>query len=100
VRFGDLRQVEDKYRQPASTWGFTEPYNRANGVEWMNALRDFVGDSATERIPGTFRGRQPVIHWLNPTTRMYVQTDTDGNFVTAYRLNEDQAQNVIERGGL
>ena len=63
------------------------------------ALRSHVEGPSTLRIVGTYRS-QPIIHYLDPTTRLNVLTDRSGNFISAWRVSDSQFMNIWYRGSL
>ncbi|WP_374223329.1 colicin D domain-containing protein [Streptomyces sp. F63] len=51
------------------------------------------------KIRGTYRG-DDVVHYYDPTKRLNVMTDRNGQFISGWKLNRKQAENVLERGSL
>lgn len=99
IRFDDLRQLEEKYRQHASTYGFPLNYNRANGQRFIDFLRSYVEDpDKTQRIVGTFRRNIRVIHYFEPATRMNIMVYPDGSFITVYQLSAVQVEYLLSTG--
>jgi hypothetical protein len=91
-------QVQRKYKH-AEAFGLPRTWNPANGSRFEQTLRSHVENPATLRIVGTYRG-QPVIHYLDPTTRLNVLTDRGGGFISAWRVTEAQLMNLWHRGSL
>jgi RHS repeat-associated protein len=97
VNFG-ARQLQSKFGH-AADFGVTGPWNRAAGEAFQRALQAHVGDAATLVIKGTYRG-QEVTHFLNPTTGLNVMRGADDAFISGWRLNPAQLENVLTRGSL
>lgn len=53
----------------------------------------------TQQIKGTFRG-QPVLHNVDPKTGLNVMTKPNGEFISGWKLSNDQLSNVLSRGSL
>jgi len=91
-------QVQSKYKH-ASDFGLPPNSNAANGARFEQTLRAHVEATSTLRIVGTYRG-QPVVHYLDPTTRLNVMTDPGGRFISGWRLETPQFRNLWQRGSL
>ncbi|MFV0490081.1 MAG: colicin D domain-containing protein, partial [Vibrio fluvialis] len=94
----DERQLQKKYKH-ASDFGINGPYNKSNADAYAQAVQGHVSAPSTQQIIGTYRG-DPVIHYLDPKSGLNVITDTSGNFLSGWKLNPGQLQNVIGRGSL
>jgi hypothetical protein len=64
-----------------------------------NAIDSFVGDSATTRILGTYRGNPAILNYNASTAQVVVQ-GTDGAFISGWQMSPAQLANVIERRSL
>lgn len=64
------------------------------------AIASHVTAVGTRAIHRTYRGVEPVAHFLNPQTGLNVIRDLQGNFQAAFRLGADQLKNVLTHGGL
>ena len=50
--------------------------------------------------PGTYHG-VPVYHYLDPDTKLNVMIDKSSKrFISAWKLSDEQLENVINRGNL
>jgi hypothetical protein len=95
----NLRQIEEKFSQKAPQFGVNDPRGRAGFDKFDKALKDFVHNPSTLHIVGTYRG-QPVILNVNPDSSLVVIQDTDGEFISGWKLTSDQLTNILERGKL
>tara|TARA_B110000046_G_scaffold91829_1_gene99860 strand:- start:649 stop:900 length:252 start_codon:yes stop_codon:yes gene_type:complete len=66
---------------------------------YQNQLQAHVNKENIRIIQGTYRG-SPVVHYLDPITKLNVIVDKDGHFVSGWKLNEAQFENVKSRGVL
>ncbi|MBK7704668.1 MAG: hypothetical protein IPJ30_02530 [Acidobacteria bacterium] len=74
-------------------------YNANTAQQFQQAVQNHVANAGNQVIKGTYRGQQ-VIHHYNPQTGLNVITDRAGNFVSGWKLNPAQAQNVTTGGSL
>lgn len=94
----DARQLQRKYKH-AKDFGVQGNFNPANAQKFEQALTEHVGSSSARIISGTYHG-QPVTHYVDPKTGLNVMKDSNGQFVSGWKLNPAQLQNVIARGRL
>ncbi len=94
----DKKQLQAKYKH-AKDFGVNEPWGKNAAANYQSALEGHVQDPGTQMINGTYRG-DPVVHYLNPSTGLNVMTDTSHNFLSGWRLNPAQINNVQTRGSL
>ena len=92
------KKLQAKYKH-AKDFGVDGNYSKANAAKYSEALTKHVNDPGTQTIQGTYRGSQ-VVHKFNPVTGNDVILDTDGNFVSGWKLNPDQARCVTTTGNL
>lgn len=97
VNFGS-KQLQAKFGH-AADFGVTGPWNKNSGAEFQNALQGHLDDPGTMAIMGTYRGDE-VTHFVNPTTGLNVMRGMDDAFVSGWRLNAAQLENVLTRGSL
>lgn len=71
-----------------------------NAARFEQALRQHLASPATLRLRGLYRQNQPVIHNVDPRTGLNVMQRANGEFLSAWRLNNDQLVNVLERASL
>lgn len=62
-------------------------------------MGNYVDPTGTVKIRGTYRG-DDVVHYYDPTKRLNVMTDRNGQFISGWKLNRKQAESVLERGSL
>ncbi|MDN6884811.1 colicin D domain-containing protein [Variovorax sp. CAN2819] len=94
----DKKQLQAKYKH-AKDFGVNDPWGKNAAGNYQSALEAHVQDPGTQMINGTYRG-DSVIHYLNPSTGLNVMTDTSHNFLSGWRLNPAQINNVQTRGSL
>jgi hypothetical protein len=94
----DPAQVQSKFKH-AADFGVLGNNNAVNRAAFQEALEEHIADPASQLIQGTYRG-MPVTHIVNPSTGLNVIIDSSGNFVSGWKLNPTQLQNVINRGSL
>ena len=92
-------QIEKKFEKHAADFGVTEPRGKAGFEAFERAVREQVGDPATLHINGTYRGNSAVLNY-NPNTGLAVIQSPSGQFISAWRLGDDQVSSVLERGML
>lgn len=92
------KQVQAKFKH-AVDFGVEGNYNKANAVKFSQAINEHVNSPQTTVINGTYRG-ESVIHHLNPQTGINVITAPNGQFISGWKLNTLQLQNVVNRGSL
>jgi hypothetical protein len=63
-------------------------------------MEQHIADPATQVIQGTYRQTQVVTHYVNPNTGLNVMKDAAGNYLSGWKLNQMQLQNVLTRGSL
>jgi hypothetical protein len=91
-------QLQAKFKH-AAKFGVTGNYNKKNVEAFVAALQTHLGDPDTIIIQGTYRG-DCVTHFYNPKTQLNVIRNPQGEFVSGFRLNDEQAMNVSTRGSL
>ncbi len=95
----DRRRIQHEFKH-ASDFGIQGNWNTQNGIAFENALRRHVQDANVAQIPGTYRGRQQVIHYVEHQTHLWVATDLQGNFVAAWRLSPIQYHYLIQNNNV
>ena len=94
----DLQQLQSKYKH-AGDFGVTGNYNSDNAQAFGDAIEQHVNSQDVQEIDGTYRGN-PVTFFLNPNTGLNVITDTNGNFISGWKLSPDQFNYVLTTGKL
>ncbi|MFC8831527.1 colicin D domain-containing protein [Streptomyces sp. NPDC057137] len=95
----DAVQLKKKYNKHAADFGLPKNYNFKNGEKWADVIREHVNSSETFRLGGTYRG-DDVVHHLNPSTGLNVMHTVNGQFISGWKLNPQQLNNVLMRGSL
>jgi Colicin D len=91
-------QLQTKFKH-AGDFGVLGNYSKANAGKFSSAINQHISSAGIQTINGTYRG-QPVIHYLNPNSGLNVISSPTGQFISGWKLNPEQLQNVIKRGGL
>jgi hypothetical protein len=92
------KQLQAKFKH-ASDFGVVGNYNKANAGKFTSAINQHINSVGVQSIQGTYRG-QSVIHYLNPNTGLNVISSPSGHFISGWKLNPAQLQNVLKHGGL
>lgn len=94
------RQLQEKYAGRAQLFGIQGNWNNVNAARFEQALHRHLASPATLRMRGLYRQDQPVIHNVDPRTGLNVMQKANGDFLSAWRLNNVQLINVLERASL
>lgn len=96
--FSNAAQLEAKFKH-AADFGVLESRG-ASGFEAFGKVVDsFVGDSATVRVMGTYRGSPAILNY-NPATAQVVVQAADGAFVSGWQMSPAQLRSVITKASL
>jgi RHS repeat-associated protein len=93
-----IEQLRDKFKH-AADFGVYGNKNDRNQAMFSAALEAHIKDPYTVKIDGTYH-KQPATHYLNlrdGTNSMY---DPQGNWISGWKLNDQQFNNVSMRGSL
>ena len=93
-----LKQLQKKFKH-AADFGIKGNFSKANAIKFNSAINKHINNPAVKTIQGTYRGN-PVIHYVNPNTGLNVITGANGTFISGWKLNSAQLQNVLKRGKL
>ncbi len=74
-------------------------WNKATATKFNSAINQHINASGIQTINGTYRG-QSVIHHVDPSTGLNVISTPSGQFISGWKLNSAQLQNVLKHGGL
>ena len=92
------RQLQAKFKH-AADFGVNGNYSKPNAGEFNSAINQHINSPGIRTISGTYRG-QSVIHYVNPNTGLNVISSPSGQFISGWKLNPAQLQNVLQHGGL
>jgi len=98
VLLNSARQLQAKFKH-AENFGVLGNYSKTNAGKFSAALNQHINSSGVQAINGTYRG-QSVVHYLNPNTGLNVISKPSGEFISGWKLNPAQLQNVLSHGGL
>lgn len=94
------KQLQKKFESHAGDFGMTRSWGKGAAEEFQAALSAHVADAGTQPIAGTYRGTQKVTHFFNPQTGLNVMRDTDGAFLSGWKLSTDQIRNLLLHGNI
>ncbi|AFU02903.1 colicin D domain-containing protein [Nocardia brasiliensis] len=92
------RQLQKKYKH-AGDFGVNKPWGKAGEAEYKDALQKHIDNPDTKHIQGTYRGDPAILNY-NPNTGLVVVQSPTGGFVTGWKVNSEQAENILQRGSL
>src|SRR5690606_6926361 len=98
VLLNTSRQLQAKFKH-AGDLGVVGNYGKANADKFSSAINQHINSAGVQTIQGTDRG-QLVIHYVNPSTGLNVISSPTGQFISGWKLNPAQLQNVLKHGGL
>lgn len=91
-------QIEAKFKH-AQDFGVTEPRGKAGFDAYEESVSEQVKDPATMHIAGTYRGNPAILNY-NPSTGTVVVQSPTGEFISAWRVSQAQATNIVNHGKL
>ena len=91
-------QLQAKFKH-ATDFGIVANFSRVTSAQYEAAIRSHVTSPKTQIISGTYRG-QPVLHYLDSSTRLNVIADPSDNYVSGWKLSPAQLANLLQRGSL
>ncbi len=100
ISFSSQSKLQKKYSKHGHIFGLPRNYSRQNGEAFKMAIRDHMKDPNTQVVKGTHRTTQKVTHYFNPKTRVNVMKDQNGEFVSAWRLSDDQIKHLLTSGNI
>jgi hypothetical protein len=98
VLLNTSKQLQAKFKH-ADDFGVLGNYSKANAGKFSSAINQHINSVGIQTINGTYRG-QSVIHYLNPNTGLNVISNPAGQFISGWKLNPAQFQNILKHGGL
>jgi RHS repeat-associated protein len=98
VLLNTSRKLQAKFKH-AGDFGVMGNYSKSNAGKFSSAINQHINSAGIQTINGTYRG-QSVIHYLNPNTGLNVISSPTGQFISGWKLNPTQLQNVLQHGGL
>ena len=91
-------QIEAKFKH-APDFGVIEARGSAGFTAYEKALRDFVHNSSTVRLEGTYRGQTAILNYDQSTHLVVVQT-LQGQFLSGWKMSAAQLKNLVTRRSL
>jgi len=91
-------QIQKKFKHSID-FGIPESYNTDSSKALAKIISRHISDPHNQIIEGTYRG-VPVVHIFDRRTGIDVIVDTNGKFVSGWKLNKSQLQNLLARGAL
>ena len=83
----------------AKDFGISEGPNKQTLAKFAAKIEAHIADPGTLAIAGTYRRRE-VTHFLNLITRLNIIVDSDGRFLSGWKLSQQQLQHVLTNGAL
>ena len=75
-------------------------YNKANADIFKQKIIDHIKQDDIIVIAGTHRGTEKVIHYFDKKTKVNVMKDTNGNFISGWKLDLDQIKSLETKGNV
>tara|TARA_B110000003_G_scaffold178236_1_gene177657 strand:- start:157 stop:630 length:474 start_codon:yes stop_codon:yes gene_type:complete len=97
VKF-DQTQIKKKFKH-APDFNIEGSPSSDQIASYQDKLQQHIDSEKTVKIEGTYR-KVPVVHYLDPESKANVVVDTNGRFVSAWKLSDAQFENVKSRGSL
>lgn len=91
-------QLQKKLKH-AGDFDLPTKYTKENLLNFKEAIKKHINATTTTKINGTYRGQQ-VTHYLDKKTGLNVIIDNKGEFLSTWKLNNSQLNNLINRGSL
>ena len=91
-------QLQKKLKH-AGDFDLPTKYTKENLLNFKEAIKEHMNATTTTKIYGTYRGQQ-VTHYLDKKTGLNVIIDNKGEFLSTWKLNNSQLNNLINRGSL
>ncbi|WP_199905979.1 colicin D domain-containing protein [Campylobacter concisus] len=91
-------QLQKKLKH-AGDFDLPTKYTKENLLNFKEAIKEHMNATTTTKIHGTYRGQQ-VTHYLDKKTGLNVIIDNKGEFLSTWKLNNSQLNNLINRGSL
>lgn len=92
------QQLQRKFKH-ASDFGVSGSATEANLAAFEATLRKHVAGGNTVHIQGWYRGQEADLH-VDPGAALAVITDKSANFVSGWRLSNQQLEYVLKEGKL
>jgi len=87
------------FTKHGADFGLTGNWNPARAAEFSRAVNQHINAPGVRAISGTYRGN-PATHFLDPETGLNVIADAAGNYISDWKLGEEQLKNVLTTGSL
>ncbi len=98
VLLNTSRHLQAKFKHPAD-FGIEGNFSKANVGKFSSAINQHINSEGVQAVNGTYRG-QSVVHYLNPNTDLNAISSLSKQFISSWKLNPAQFQNVLKPGGL
>ena len=92
-------QIQAKFKH-AERFGIIGNYNKQNVELYKQKIMEHIKDPETVAIAGTYRGTQKVVHYFNPKTEINVMKDTQGNYISGWKLKGQQLYHIKYTGNI
>ena len=92
------KQLQRKFKH-ASDFGVIGNFNKISSNKFISIINNHINSTKIKQIKGTYRGN-PVIHFVDSDTGLNVISTLSGEFISGWKLNFNQLQNILKRGSL
>jgi len=89
------KQLQKKFQKHAGDFGVSGNYNPANAKKSNQAIQKHLTASGTKEISGIYRGNSVNFH-TNPNSGLTVIQNSNGSFLSGWKLNPQQLQHVLK----
>lgn len=83
----------------AKDFGIQQDANKQTLTEFAAKIEAHIASPGTRAIKGLYRGRD-AIHFLDLSTGLNVIVDSEGRFLSGWKLSQQQLQHVLTSGTL
>jgi hypothetical protein len=84
----------------ARDFGVEGNWNNVNAEKFQNAILDHVNGPNAQEIKGTYRDTMPVTHYFDPSAKLDVMVDREGNFFAGWKLYPSQLEDLLTNGNV
>lgn len=100
VKFSSPKVLNRKYDRHAKDFGLTGNRNNQNLTKFKQAIQRHIDHPQTRVIYGTYRKKEPVIHFYNHKTGINMFMTKKGEFRSAWKLDERQLKHLKKHGNV
>lgn len=98
ILISSSKQLQAKFKH-ASDFEVTGSYCKANATKYSAKINQHINNPNVQTIQGTYRGNS-VIHYFDHQTGLNVISSSSGEFISCWKLNSAQFENIAKHGRL